>query len=609
LPIAGPAGPVATKSRRRAGMVVAALTLAAVTGLGAWWLKPAPSVTGLVTRFQHPLPEGQQFTRTGRHIVAISPDGSKIAYVANAQLYLRDIGQLDAQPIRGTQEDPVEPVFSPDSQSIAYFAGSDSGTALKRVAVSGGTPLTLCSVTGLPFGVSWRNGLIAYGQRTGIEIVPDSGGTSPRTVVTVDVTQRAVQPQLLDDGKHVLFTIIAGNATGDEGQVVIQSLDGVSRTEVMRGGSNAQVLPTGHLIYIHNGTLFAVRFDSKRQAVTGAPVPIMEGVSETAASWAGNFSVSLDGSFVYRPGLFSGNKRTLAWLDRQGHEQATAMPFRDHAMPRLSPDGTKILVTSSEGETDIWVWNIAKETPTRLTFGPAVDAFAIWMPDSRRVIFRSTDGGRTDIYRRMADGTGELEPLTKNGTGGEPESVSPDGKFLVYRTGDPATTGSDLRLLPLDGTGESMALLADPKYNEFGGDVSPDGRWIAYQSNEATKNAIYVRPFPNVNGGKWMVSAEGGTQNRWSRSGHELFYVIWPRLYRVAITPGAAFVFDKPQLVVENLQYSLGPYNFGTVTGYDVAADGRFLFAKSQGTGASAINALVVVTHWFDELKARMSAK
>jgi Tol biopolymer transport system component len=245
-----------------------------------------------------------------------------------------------------------------------------------------------------------------------------------------------------------------------------------------------------------------------------------------------------------------------------------------------------------------------------LTFGPAVDAFAIWMPDSRRVIFRSTDGGRTDIYRRMADGTGELEPLTKNGTGGEPESVSPDGKYLVYRTGDPATTGSDLRLLPLDGTGQSRALLADPNYNEFGGDVSPDGRWIAYQSNETTKkNAIYVRPFPNVDGGKWMVSAEGGTQNRWSRSGRELFYVIWPRLYRVAITPGAAFVYGKPELVIDSLQYSLGPYGFGTATGYDLAADGRFLFMKSQGTGASAVNALVVVTHWFDELKARMGAK
>jgi serine/threonine-protein kinase len=204
--------------------------------------------------------------------------------------------------------------------------------------------------------------------------------------------------------------------------------------------------------------------------------------------------------------------------------------------------------------------------------------------------------------------------LTKDGTGGEPESVSPDSRFLVYRTGDPTTSGSDLRLLPLDGTGQSRALLSDPKYNEFGGNVSPDGRWIAYQSNETGKNAIYVRPFPNVGGGKWMVSAEGGTQSRWSRPGRELFYLIYPRVFSVPIPPGTAFGYGRPQNAVDGhavdgLQYSFGPYKFGTVTGYDVAADGRFLFAKSQGMGSSAISSLVVVTHWFDELNARMSAK
>jgi Tol biopolymer transport system component len=605
-PVTVAASPVATPARNRVAAVSAALILAAAAAAAAWWLKPAPPVTDDVTRFVFALPEKQYFTRTGRHVMAISPDGSRVAYVANEQLYLREIGQLDAQPIRGTHEDPLDPVFSPDGQSIAYFTlGGLGGASLKRIGIAGGTPVVLSAVESSPYGISWRNGVIAFGQINGIQVVADSGGT-PRTVVSADPAMRAVQPQLLDDGRNILYTLIDASASGDEGQVVIQSLDGTSRTEIVKSGANAKVLPTGHLIYIHESTLFAMPFDAKRRAVTGTAVPVVEGVSETTASWAGQFSVSDDGTLVYWPGRFSGRARTLLWTNRQGLEEATGVPFRDHAMPRLSPDGKRIALTSSDGEKDIWVLDVGKDTPTRLTFGPAADSFAIWMPDSRRVIFSSTDGGQTDIYRRMADGTGNLGRLTEGGAGGAAESVSPDGRFLVYRKGNPSTNRADLHLLPLDGSGPSRPLLADPNYNEYLGVVSPDGRWIAYQSNESSKNAIYVRPFPNVDGGKWMVSAEGGTQPRWSRSGRELFYVTYPRLFSVPVVPGSAFAYEKPQAVFESLQISLGPYSFGTTTGYDVGLDGRFLFMKAEGVGTTSNASLVIVSRWFDELRAKV---
>jgi len=602
-----PAPVIAQRKRReRTVWIAAAVVLAALTGAGAWWLKPAPLVPNLVTRFRYPLPEGQAFTRSGRHVVAVSPDGSKVAYVANTQLYMRASDQLEAQPIRGTNEDPIDLVFSPDGEWIAYFIQSGNGTTLRKIAVAGGAAVTLCQVESFPFGVSWRNGLIAFGQNAGktfgIQAVVDSGGT-PRMLASVDqVKERAVQPQLLDDGTHVLFTVMPASTSGDEGQVVVQPLEGGTRTVLLNGGTNAQVLATGQLVYIHNATLLAVPFDATRLTVTGGPIPIVEGVSETANSSAGQFAISRSGTMAYVPGTYAGAERLLVWVDRQGHEQAIAAKPRAYAYPRLSPDNTRVIVASADEENDIWSWDLARETLTRLTFGPAQEYYPGWMPDGRRVFFRSADAGRTDILRKMADGTGALEALTKDGTGGEPQSISPDGKYLVFRK------GNDLMLLPLDGSSEPKPLLADPKFNELNGEISPDGRWIAYQSNESgQRNEIYVRPFPAIDGGRWQISADGGFAPVWSRSGRELFFIGQApnRMMSVAIQSGSAFGYGKPQPVFDLTSYP----SFGLVgRNFDVAPDGRFLIMKASGNEATHPS-IVIVSHWFDELRARMGGK
>jgi serine/threonine-protein kinase len=614
--------PIAATPRRPIGWIAASVATLALAGLAFLHFreKPEPHV---VARFQYQLPEGQIFTRTGRHDVAISPDGSKLAYVANQQLYLRAMNQLEAQPVRGTNEDPLEPVFSPDGQWLAYFvpsAGGGAGSApsavaLKKVAITGGAPVTLGPVTGPPFGASWFDGKIAFGVNTtsfaGIQAIPDSGGT-PQTLATVDVLkERAAHPQLLADGKHLLFVAVPIVNPAGEGQIVVQGIDGKDRRTLVNGGSDPRALPSGHLAYIHDGTLLAVPFDASRLAVTGGPVPIVEGVTEQQGTWTGQFAVSAEGTFAFVPGraTSSAPPAVMVWLDREGHEQTIPSGTRSYYYPRLSPDGTKIAVAAMDEENDIWVFDLAKNTLTRVTFGPAYETSSVWTMDGRSVVFRSGPttqaGDPTDLYRKAVDGTGVLEPLTQHQGGGSARSLSPDGKSLLFMKPSPSGT-LGMFILPLDPKGPPRPLLAEFKFNVLDAEVSPDGRWIAYDSNESGRYEVYVRPFPAVESGRWQVSSDGGRDPMWARSGRELFFRnAASRMITVPIAAGASFASGK----AENL-FDLTPYISPSATGrmWDISPDGkRFLAVKPiSGQAAPPHPSIVVVSHWFDELKARM---
>jgi Tol biopolymer transport system component len=351
----------------------------------------------------------------------------------------------------------MEPVFSPDGQWLAYFtpvggAGASpiaGAWVLKKIAVAGGAPVTLARLAEAPYGATWRDGTIAFGMNggsmAGIQTVPDSGGT-PRTIVTVDPKkERVMQPQLLADGKHILFVSAPLASTVTEGQIVVQSLDGKDRRTLVNGGSDPRVLPGGQLVYIHDGTLLAVPFDNKRLTVTGGPVPILEGVVETLRTGTGQFAISSEGTLAFRPGTaaISAPPSTLIWIDRQGHEQPISAKARAYVYPRLSPDGAKIAVGSTDEENDIWVFDIAKETLTRLTFGPAFELHPAWTLDSKDVLFSSNPSGNlattpTDIFRKAADGTGATEALTHGLEGGFPMGMSSDGKSLVFRRYNPS---------------------------------------------------------------------------------------------------------------------------------------------------------------------------
>ena len=621
-PVVGAPGASVPRGARRlyfgwAASVIAAVALTAAAS--SWWRKPAAGVTPVVSRFVYVLPDGQDFTRGGRHLLALSPDGSKLAYVANQQIYLRQMNALEAQPIRGTNEDPAEPIFSPDGTWIAYFATAPSvgaaggGVTLKKVPTGGGPPVTLAKLADLPFGASWRAGMILFGMNVegayGIQAVAEGGGT-PRMLATVDGRkERAGQPRMLDDGKHLLF-VVAAAGRGDY-QIVVQHIAGGERQVVVADATDPHFLPTGHLAYFQNGTLLAAPFDPKRLTLSGEPVVIAEGVGDAIFnSFAGQYAIAAN-VLTFQPAV-DDTLRRLLWVDRQGREIPIATKPRAYIYARVSPDGAKIAISSEDEERDIWVFDISKETLTRVTFGPADDRNPVWSIDGRQLLYRSggdpwitNDAG--DIFRKAVDGTGTTEALTQNLTGGMPQFAGQDGRSVVFRR--MTSTGFDLYVLPLDPRGEPRALLANPRYHEFNAVLSPDGRWLAYESDESARLEIYVRPFPNTDGGRWQISSDGGRWPLWARSGRELLYVTSGNRLAVVTTVGTPnFSFSAAEMLFDVTPYLLGVGGSRTVSRpFDISPDGqRLVMSRSVNSATTKRPSIVIVTNWFEELRARV---
>ena len=605
-PAALPAPVVVQRSRRVHFVWAAAAAIAlAVGATSAWWLKPAASVTA-VARFDYVLPEGQVFTRWGRHVLAFSRDGSKLGYVANQQLYLRQMNALEAQPIGGTNEDPAEPVFSPDGAWIAYFVPVSAGFAgagalLKKVSTNGGAPTTLAKVAGVPFGTSWGAGMILFGMNYegayGIQAVPEAGGM-PRTLVSVnDKTERARQPQLLEDRRHIIFSVpppLAMHEIGNgEGPIVVQAIGSTDRKMLVPMGLDPRVLPTGHLVYVHNGTLFAVRFDAKRLEVAGDTFPVLEGISQLG-SGAAQFAVSENGSLLYARGLAVSTRRQLVAVDRQGTERPLTLAANRYHQPRLSPDRTRLVVAES---AQVWMWTFATETLMRLTTNEATHRHPAWMGDSH-VVFDSNDGSGIRIMRKSADGAG-AEDVLAEAPAGYPNFVTPDRKFLIYYPDERIAM-----LLPLQPKGVARPLLPDVAGQVSNVELSADGRWIAFESNESGRFEVYVRPFPAVETGRWQISSNGGMHPLWSRDGRELFFIAADgMMMAVPIQGTTGFRHGRPLGL-----FRAGHYFTFVSRNYDLTPDGKgFIMIKNDAT-AGERPSIVVVTNWFDEVRAKMRA-
>ena len=606
------AGVVPPKRRERLFWAAAVLGAAVLAGAGAWWFKPAAaSETPVVTRFPFLLPEGQYLFNTGRHVIAISPDGTNLAYVANRRLYLRHMNQLDAEPVRGTDDGPpTEPVFSPDGLSLVFFvpvsgAGGDSQPySVRKVALTGGTAVTLGQTTASPFGVSWRTGLIAFGQNSGgvcaIQAIPDTGG-SPRTLATVDcATERAVQPELLDDGAHLLFVVpalldVGRESASGEGPIVVQAIGSdKTRNVILPRGENPRVLPGGRLVYLYDRTLMMVPFDSKRLVVTGTPTPVLADVAQNGQAAAGQFAISRTGQLAYLPGALYSNLRQLTLVDRDGGEHAIAAVPKNYQQPRLSPEGGRLAVSGNES---IWIWSFARETLMQLTSDANRQFNPAWTPDGR-VVYDSNSGGALQILGRAADGTGAVD-VVMAASAGYPEIVSPDGTFLIFHTPQRIAMR-----LPLDREGPARPFL-ETKAQLSDVEISPDRRWVAYESNESSRFEIYVRPFPALESGRTMVSTAGGQHPVWSRDGHELFFIAADGMMMSArvqpVQPGQVFAYDKPVRL-----FSARPYFVNVARGYDVSPDGKgFVMVKSV-LPAGTRQSIIIVSNWFEELRAKL---
>jgi serine/threonine-protein kinase len=575
--------------------------------------KPVP-----VSRFAIVPATAERFTVQGAdRDIAISPDGNHIVYrigeTGQAQIAIRSLDQLDAHPLPGIAG-VRWPFISPNSRWIGFFTGPSG--ELRKVSLNGGSPITLCRMNGAPRGASWSpDGTIVFATNdtsAGLMTVSEGGG-EPKVLTRPDKAAGEVNhffPAVLPGGRAVLFTIVIAGQPIENAQIAVFDLKTGRKKVLIRGGSQPEYVETGHIIYAAAGTLRAVRFDPERLQVLSDPAPVAEQVM-TAATGAANFAVAQNGTLLYVPGSAgtgAGPQRTLVWVNRQGRDEPISAPARTYAQPRISPDGTRVALEIRDQENDIWIWDLARQTPTRLTFDPGVDQFPVWTPDGRRIIFTSGRNGIGNLYWQAADNTGSVERLTTNPNLQRATSISPDGKHVLLVETTPAG-GNDINLLTMDEK-KSVTPLVHTPYREFNGEISPDGRWLAYESSESAVNQVYVRPFPNAEAGHWQISTAGGTRPLWARNGRELFYVGPDSKLMVVpvVVRGENFIPGNPTKVFD---VSISTSSPGRT--YDISPDGqRFLLIKENSGAEQASTtpaSMIVVLNWLEELKTRTGAK
>jgi serine/threonine-protein kinase len=616
----GPAPVADTRRRILIAVLAASVATAMVVGAAAWALRPSPPAP-VVTQFEFGLPEGQSFTGTSRQLVALSPDGTKVAYLADGHVYLRSIGELEPRAIPGIDTDPtmLSPVFAPDGDSIAFFTQAQN--LLKRIPVSGGTASTVGALKGTPLGISWSADSILVGQGTaGIVRLPAAGG-APEQVVSVAADEWAHGPQILPNGRILLFTLAKGSdeTRWDKAKIVAHSLtDGTTRV-LIEGGSDARYLPTGHLVYAMGGTLFAVPFDAESLMITGTAVPVIVGVRRSTGfvTGAAQVGISTNGTLAYLPGPASPpTTRSLLIGDGSSDPVALRVPPGQYVHPRAAPDGKTIAVGRNDGQqSDIWTYDLSGSTEIRrLTLG-GNNRFPVWFSDSRRVTFQSAREGDRGIFWQNADGSGTAERLTTAAADEEhvPESWSRDGTHMLFAVVKGASR--TLWVFTLDGRKTEPFGRLESRAS-FSATFSPDGRWVAYAFSDRTGSltspdrGVFVEPFPPT-GEKHQVPKVGVDFHPvWAPDGTRIFVVpaaaqptaSVPIVTRPSIAFGTAAVLPRlprPGLVLTDLR------------GYDVLSDGRVI---SSTAGSDLMNAVPrpevrVVLNWFEELKRLAPSK
>ena len=582
-------------------LALTAVVAALVGGLAVWNLRPVPAIISEPVRFSIGATAGEligtaPFTRQ----VVISQDGSYVVYTAlnvdnqRPQLYVRRLDELEAAVLRGT-ELGRGPFASPDGEWVGFL---DLGRmALKKVSILGGPPITVTEHASVILGASWEpDDRIIFGSLGGgLFRVSAAGGGTPEPLTTTEVEPGAawhMEPSLIPGANAVLFVIAETTPVPANGQLAVLELDSGAVTRLGIAGFSPAYVSPGHVVYaVSDGSLRAVPFDADTLEVVGTPIPILEGVT-VQPTGAADFSGSDAGHLVY----FSGDsglvsERTLMWVDREGRQEAIGVPPRSYTYARLSPDGTRIALDIRDQQNDIWVWDIAREALTRLTFDPGFKRGPVWTPDGTRIAFTAERDGEETAHWQNADGAGAMERLGPT-DGQFLTSFSPDlSRFLFSQ---PLAPPYDLGVVTL-GDERRTELLLETEFNETNGEFSLDGQWIAYESNESGRPEVYVRPFPGVDTAKHQISTGGGTRPLWSRDGSELYYYQDPdRIMVVAVDYEPDFSVGRPEAVV------LGPYARPMNSGrhYDVTADGeRFLLLADQRTvgGEETLREMTVV--------------
>ena len=606
-----------------AAAVVAALTAGALVG----WLfsGPTSAVITSATRLQmnvapaYSLVGSIAAVRPSRTAIAISPDGRLVVFAGTrdnvSQLYRRQLDRADAEAIPGT-ENGANPFFSPDGEWIGFWADNK----LRKIPVGGGPAAEICEIPGTgaggirrTYGVSWGpRGDILFASATGIFSVP-AGGGAPVSLTTADLSkgERQFLPSWLPDGNAFLYTITTA-LDWDAATIVVQPIEKGARQVLITGGADARYVNTGHLVYMKTGTLMAASFDPGSRKVNGSPVALVEGVMQGInapnggdETGAGQFAVSDSGTLLYvlgGPGPIL--QQAMVWVDRKGVAQPfPGDPVGPYLTSRISPDGQKVVTAMRRGATrvaDLWVYDVVRGTPTRLT-STGDNSSPVWSPDGKRVVFNG-------LRVIGADGSGKPTSLSSSEIAQTPATWSPAGITFLQRT----QTGSGIWLLPLEGDRPlATKLVLESTFSLTHPDLSPDGRYIAYISNESGSQELYVQSYP-AGGEKIRISTSGAGEPIWTANGRELLFRSSTserqQFFSAAIRSMTPFLADQPRLVFD---VKCCPYDGTTpVRSWDATSDGqRFLLRRRVESTDKPVTAAHIVLNWDQELKRLVPAK
>ncbi len=585
--------------------------LAAVLGIVAayalWQAQATPAPESPLLTLVAPIPADLKIPSDQMGVLALAPDGKTLAMALDTgtskQLYIRQLDRTGMTLLPGT-DDAATPFFSPDGRWIAFF----SGGKLKKVAVAGGSPVTLCDARGSNRGASWgTDDFIVYSPHYTQPLMRVSGaGGEPEVLTTIDKaagdrTHR--WPQAVPGEDLVLFTVGTMDSPESYDDARIEALrpsTGKRRT-VLRRASMARYVPSGHLIFGREGFLFAVPFDVGSLETRGEPVPVVEGVMGERSSGIVHMDAAESGLLAYLEGAGYARQSRLAWKRREGEATPLPVPLGGYLAPRISPDGRQIALQIAGGSNfDIHVHDLGQETLRRLTFEGDNGAPA-WSPDGRLIAFASVrDNALMSVYVKASDGSGVprmvFSPDSLENAGQiVPYGWTPDGSGLIV--GFTNENASNLAIVEVE-RGEMDIILETPA-SEEGADLSPDGRWLAYASDEAGDFQVFVQPFP-AGGGKWQISRDGGVGPRWSPDGKELFYRWQDDLYAVPVdNSSGGFRPGNPRVLFSGLRSASVVYD------YDVAETGKFLVVEPMGIESGPAGVTVMV-NWLDDLSRRV---
>jgi serine/threonine-protein kinase len=591
--------------RRAIPVLGAAIVGAFLTAVAFVRLSPAPPQP-LVARFSITLPRDQGLNDFNVPI-ALSADSTKLVYVTSSQLFLRNLAEAEARPVTGTMGAGTPVLFSPDGQWIFFWSFTDG--ELRKVAVTGGASIRLCKCP-QPMGITWHDNHILWGEAgKGIMRLSEDGG-EPETLVSIKTGELAHGPQVLDDGRAMLFTLspqaMANEEAWDAAQIVVQPLPAGERKVLVRGGSDGRYLPTGHLLYALGRNILAVLLDPKTLEPRGSPAVVLEGVMRPASfvSGAAGLTLSDNGTLAYVPADISlSTRNVLAMADKTGKIETLPLPPGDYRIPRISPNGKQIAFEQhTDQNSSMWIYEPGSgRQPRKLTFD-ANSSFPVWSSDSQRVIFHSGNLTSGSIVQQRADGTGPTEKLTKPEPGLIQIPQATFGNLLAFTPFRNNTGGISILSLLSERKIESFVEI--PGTVQVHAEFSSDGRWLAYMSTEGGAAEIFIKPFPRTEA-KYQITTAGGITPLWSSTGKQLFYVNQGRLYVADIqTESTPSVVGTPS----ELPIRGAIFPAPGLRNYDVTKDGRFLIvtpaAPDSATQATA--QIHFVLNWLEELKQRV---